>query len=86
VPVAIFGIVGYLLIGVLALANRPWLTLQTSEIGFGFAAFLTYMEDYVIEKWCVYCLWSQGIIAAILLCTIVWLFLNHRQRRAAVSP
>ena len=86
VPVAALGIAGYLLIGILALANRPWLTLQATEIGFGFAAFLSYMEAYVLEKWCIYCLWSQAIIAAILLCTIVWLILNHRQRRIAVSP
>ena len=86
VPVAIFGIAGYLLISILALANRPWLTLQTSEIGFAFAAFLSYLEAFVIEKWCIYCLWSQAIITAIVLCTIVWLFLNHRQRRTAVSP
>jgi vitamin-K-epoxide reductase (warfarin-sensitive) len=86
IPVAALGIAGYLLIAILALANRPWLTLQASEIGFGFAAFLSYMEAYVIEKWCIYCLWSQAIIAAILLCTIIWLILNHRQRSAAVSP
>jgi len=86
VPVAIFGIAGYLLIGILALANRPWLTLQATEIGFAFAALLSFLEAYVIEKWCIYCLCSQAIIAAILLCTIVWLILNHRQRRATVSP
>ena len=44
------------------------------------------MEAFVLEKWCIYCLWSQGIIAAILLCTIIWLILNHRQRRTPVSP
>ena len=86
IPVAALGIAGYLLIGILALANRPWLTLQASEIGFAFAAFLSYMEAYVLEKWCIYCLWSQAIIAAILFCTIVWLILNHRQRRITVSP
>jgi vitamin-K-epoxide reductase (warfarin-sensitive) len=86
IPVATLGIIGYLLIGILALANRPWLTLQTSEIGFACAAFLTYMEAYVLEKWCIYCLVSQAIIAAILLCTIVWLILNHRQRRTVLSP
>jgi len=86
IPVATLGIVGYLLIGILALINRSWLTLQASEIGFAFAAFLSYMEAFIIEKWCIYCLWSQAIIAAILLCTIVWLILNHHQRRAVVSP
>lgn len=81
IPVALLGIIGYALIAVLALANRLWFTLQTAEIGFAFASFLSYMEAFVIEKWCVYCLWSQAIITAILLCTIVALLLQGRKRR-----
>jgi vitamin-K-epoxide reductase (warfarin-sensitive) len=81
VPVALFGILGYALIAVLALANRPWLTLQAAEIGFAFAAFLSFMEAYIIEKWCIYCLWSQGIITAILLCAIVALILQRRNKQ-----
>jgi len=81
IPVALLGIIGYALIAVLALANRLWFTLQTAEIGFAFASFLSYMEAFVIEKWCVYCLWSQAIITAILLCTIVGLLLQGRKRR-----
>ncbi len=80
-PVAALGIVGYLLILGLALANRLWLTLQAAEIGFAFAAFLSYMEAFVIEKWCIYCVWSQAIIAAIVLATIVALILDHRRKR-----
>ena len=80
IPVAIFGIAGYTLIALAALANRLWLTLQLSEIGFAFAAFLTYMEDYILQKWCIYCIWSQAIIAAILLCTIIALILRHRRQ------
>jgi uncharacterized membrane protein len=34
-----------------------------------FAGFLSYLEAYVLQKWCIYCLWSQGIITAILLVT-----------------
>jgi len=86
IPVATLGIIGYLLIGILALVNRPWLTLQATEIGFACAAMLSYLEAFVIDKWCIYCLWSQAIITTILLCTIVWLILNHRQRRVTVSP
>ena len=82
VPVALFGIIGYALIAGLALGNKLWWTLQAAEIGFGFAAFLSYMEAYVLEKWCIYCVWSQGIITAILLCTIVALVLNRKQGTA----
>jgi vitamin-K-epoxide reductase (warfarin-sensitive) len=82
VPVAIFGIVGYGLLVAAALADKPWITLQLAEIGFFCAAMLTYMEAFVLEKWCIYCVWSQGLIAAILLCAIVAVV--RRRRPAAV--
>ncbi len=80
-PVAILGIVGYGLIAGLALANQLWATLQAAEIGFAFACFLSYTEAYIIEKWCIYCVWSQAIVTAILLCTVVALVLEHRRKR-----
>jgi uncharacterized membrane protein len=81
IPVATFGIVGYALIAVAALFDRLWITLQLAEIGFAFAAFLSFMEAYILQKWCIYCVWSQGIITAILLCTVVALVLKYRRRR-----
>jgi vitamin-K-epoxide reductase (warfarin-sensitive) len=84
VPVAILGIAGYALIGVLALTGHLWATLQAAEIGFAFAAFLSFMEAYILQKWCIYCVWSQILITAILLSTIVALVLRHRQGRRAV--
>ena len=82
IPVAFIGIVGYGLIGIFALIGRIRIVLEMAEIGFFCAAFLSYLEAYVIHKWCIYCLWSQCIIAAILLLSIVAVLMG-RSRRAA---
>jgi len=88
VPVALFGIVGYALIAALALyplrlPGRYLLLVQLAEVGFAFAAFLTYMEAYILEKWCIYCVWSMGLISAILLCSGFAFLYNLRQVAAA---
>jgi uncharacterized membrane protein len=80
IPVAIFGIIGYGLIMVFALFNKVWITLQLTEIGFAFAAFLTYLEAYVMEKWCIYCVYSMGIITVILLLSILAVLFKKNER------
>jgi uncharacterized membrane protein len=81
IPIAMFGILGYAAIGVLALMSRWWILFEVTQIAFFFAAFLSYIEAYVLQKWCIYCLWSQGIITAILLLSIATLVLRRRQHR-----
>jgi vitamin-K-epoxide reductase (warfarin-sensitive) len=44
-------------------------------------AFLSYLEAFVLEKWCIYCVWSQGLITAILLASIVAVLLRRRPAR-----
>jgi vitamin-K-epoxide reductase (warfarin-sensitive) len=84
-PVAALGIVGYALIAGLALTWRWWLVFQTAQIGFLFAAFLSYLEAYVLEKWCIYCLWSQGIIATILILSIAALLMRWQTSKRLVE-
>jgi vitamin-K-epoxide reductase (warfarin-sensitive) len=80
IPVAALGIVGYALIGIFAAFGRLRIVLELTRVGFFFAAMLTYIEAYIIETWCIYCVWSQAIISAILLATVAALLLRRRRR------
>ena len=84
VPVAVIGIAGYALIGIFALMGRIRIVLELARVGFFCAAFLSFIEAYVIEKWCIYCLWSQTIMTAILISAVVAVLLRKRRRAASM--
>jgi uncharacterized membrane protein len=85
VPIAVLGIVAYTTIAVLALMGRWWLLFEAAQVGFLFAAFLSYIEAFVLEKWCIYCLWSQGIVTSILLCTVGVLVVRWRSSKRTAA-
>jgi uncharacterized membrane protein len=69
VPVALIGILGYLLILGLATVYRdkaetPVMLLIVSAVGLGFALYLTYIEAHVLGVWCILCLTSLALIFA----------------------
>jgi uncharacterized membrane protein len=84
IPVAIIGIAGYALIGIFALLGRIRIVLELARIGFFCAAFLSFIEAYVIQTWCIYCLMSQGIMTAILIAAVVAVLLRRRRRAASM--
>jgi uncharacterized membrane protein len=84
IPVALVGIIGYGLITIFALLGRLRIVLEFARVGFFCAAFLTYIEAFIIETWCIYCVWSQIIISAIVLATVAALLLRRRARRASM--
>jgi uncharacterized membrane protein len=84
IPVATVGIAGYGVIALLALFGRFWIVLHLAEFGFMCACFLTYLEAFVMEKWCIYCVWSQGLITAILLSTLVAVILRRRAAKRSI--
>lgn len=86
VPVAVIGIAGYLLLGVLALFRRRYLLLLAAFFAFCFALRLSMIEQYGLGVWCLYCAISQGIIALLLLCSLGWFtaeYLSLRRGRRA---
>ena len=84
IPVAAVGIAGYGLIAILALFGRFWIVLHLAEFGFMCASFLTYLEAFVMEKWCIYCVWSQGLITAVLVSTLVAVVLRRRAAKRSI--
>ena len=80
-PVATIGIIGYALIAVFALAGRYWIVLELAQVGFFCAAFLSYIEKYILEKWCIYCVGSQVTVTVILIVSIVAVVLERRKVR-----
>jgi len=67
VPVALVGILGYLLILALATvyherAETPLMLVIASGGGLAFALYLTYIEKFVLQAWCVLCLASLALI------------------------
>jgi uncharacterized membrane protein len=70
IPVAGIGVVGYGVLLALATVYRsraetPTWLLAAAMAGLGFALYLTYVEGYVLETWCILCLSSLGLIAGI---------------------
>lgn len=66
-PVALVGILGYLLLLALATVYRekaesPYMLLIASSGGLAFALRLAYIEAFVLHAWCILCLSSLAII------------------------
>jgi len=72
VPVAVVGILGYLALAGLALMRQRFLLLLAVFAGFCFALRLTFIEEYALMVWCLYCVISQTIIALMLLLSLGW--------------
>lgn len=86
VPVAAIGIGGYLLLALLAFFRQRYLVLLAVFAGFCFALRLTFIEEYALLVWCLYCVISQCIIALMLVASLGWFTAEYwglrRSRRA----
>jgi vitamin-K-epoxide reductase (warfarin-sensitive) len=81
VPVAAVGIVGYIVLGILALMRRRILLSGAAILGLVFALHLTSIERNVLQVWCLYCVISQAIIALITLLSIAWFIAFEMSKR-----
>jgi vitamin-K-epoxide reductase (warfarin-sensitive) len=81
IPVADVGIAGYILLGLLALMKRWRLLAAAAILAFAFSCYLAYIEKYILEKWCIYCVISLGIITVITLLSLIALGIDWRRGR-----
>jgi uncharacterized membrane protein len=79
VPVALIGLIGYVVImaSLLAPENETtrFATVAFTVVGFGFSAYLTYRELFSIHAVCEWCV-SSAIIMTLLMCLAIWRFLR----------
>jgi len=81
VPVAAVGIAGYVVLAVLALAGRRKALLAMCLVALGFSLYLTRIEKYVLEVWCLYCVISLGIISLMTVVSLMWSLTGTPVRR-----
>ncbi len=63
IPVAVLGMGGYLLLGLLAFRRAYAWMAPVVTFGLLFAVHLADIENYVLGVWCIYCVISLGIIS-----------------------
>lgn len=80
IPVPVLGLVGW--IGILGSLLVPGdigrgLTALLTLFGFGFSAYLTYLEKYEIHAWCQWCI-GNATIMTITMVLAVWRLLIYK--------
>ena len=83
IPVAAIGIAGYLAMAGLAIFRRPRLVAAFALAGVGFSLYLTYIEKYVLEVYCIYCVASLAIILLVTTLSLIWSFIPSRSQQSA---
>jgi vitamin-K-epoxide reductase (warfarin-sensitive) len=84
VPVAVIGIAGYALLGVLA-ARRAFRTMMLLVLpALAFSLYLAHVEKDILGVWCIYCVASLAVICLMTpLCLVAVLV---RDRQPKISP
>jgi uncharacterized membrane protein len=89
VPVALVGLIGYVLILLTLLApdgeNTRFALAGLTVGGFAFSAYLTYREIFSIHAICEECA-SSAVIMTIMMCLSVWRFLRGAPPPGALAP
>ncbi len=71
IPVAVIGIAGYLVLGILAFLRRYGLMLILAVPALSFALYLAHVEEHILGVWCLYCAISLGTISLMTLLLVI---------------
>ena len=85
VPVAVIGIAGYLLLGILALKRAYRVMLALALPALAFALYLARIEAHVLGVWCLYCVISLGTISLITILLLAVVIGQLFQRTTTLS-
>jgi len=79
-PVAVLGILGYILMAALALKRSYRLLIVPTAAGLAFSLYLAHVEKDILGVWCIYCVISLGIISIMTLLTVGTVIDQMRKR------
>lgn len=82
-PVAVIGIAGYLLLGILALMSAYRLMLVLALPGLGFSLYLANIEAHKLGVWCLYCAISLATISLMTLLLVATVLANARRKKSS---
>jgi uncharacterized membrane protein len=83
VPVAVIGIAGYLLLGILALKRAYRLMLALAIPALTFSLYLAHIEQHVLGVWCLYCAISLATISLMTLLLVITVLVRSLRKPIA---
>jgi vitamin-K-epoxide reductase (warfarin-sensitive) len=83
IPVAVIGIAGYVVLGILSLRRSYRLMLVGALGGLAFSLRLAHIENHVLGVWCVYCAISLATISLMTLLLVIAVLAQTLRKRVA---
>lgn len=84
IPVAVIGMLGYVLLAALALKRAYRLFLAAALVGLSFSLYLAHVEAHILGVWCIYCVASLVVISLLTLLSLGRVVLSRARGADAV--
>jgi uncharacterized membrane protein len=81
IPVAVVGMAGYLVLGVLAMRRFYRIMLVLAVPALAFSLYLAHIEKDVLGVWCLYCVISLGTISLITVLLVATVLIGSLRAR-----